>query len=414
MLYDNRPVDEIVPLVERSIADGSMYEYDNGLFWVNAHSTLELCDVDVMGHWDTTLRIAREQGSLFRELSTHLWRSYGEWRRGQLLEAEESLRTAIEQMRLWRSDPSVGIPHGQSILVQVLVERGQLAAAREVLAEEAHLRRSGTDGDRLVLEATARLLVEEGRPDEALAELALADHAVPYVVNPAWRGAVVERCRALVAVGRRDDAVAAAETAVARARSFGAPSAIGTSLRALGLAQGSDGEAALREAVDRLSGSFRRLEHAHALADLADVVRGPEATALRQEALALADRCAAGLLGDRLRASLVADGVPAQRRRTTSAGCRSSSARSPASSPRAPTRWPWPRRCTSARRRLSGTSSRCARSWRGSEVEVLRYAAFTRDPAGGNPAGVVLDAHGAPDTAMQRVAAEVGFSETRS
>lgn len=43
---------------------------------------------------------------------------------------------------------------------------------------------------------------------------------------------------------------------------------------------------------------------------------------------------------------------------------------------------------------------------------VLRYSAFTTDPAGGNPAGVVLDARGMSQAQMQRVAAEVGYSET--
>ena len=45
-------------------------------------------------------------------------------------------------------------------------------------------------------------------------------------------------------------------------------------------------------------------------------------------------------------------------------------------------------------------------------AEVLRYAAFTDDPAGGNPAGVVLDAAGMSDEEMLAVAAEIGFSET--
>jgi PhzF family phenazine biosynthesis protein len=45
-------------------------------------------------------------------------------------------------------------------------------------------------------------------------------------------------------------------------------------------------------------------------------------------------------------------------------------------------------------------------------VEVLRYAAFTDDPAGGNPAGVVLDAAGMSDDEMLAVAADVGYSET--
>jgi PhzF family phenazine biosynthesis protein len=43
---------------------------------------------------------------------------------------------------------------------------------------------------------------------------------------------------------------------------------------------------------------------------------------------------------------------------------------------------------------------------------VLRYSAFTTDPAGGNPAGVVLDARALHATDMQRIAAEIGYSES--
>ncbi|MFE0805263.1 PhzF family phenazine biosynthesis isomerase [Streptomyces sp. NPDC058812] len=46
------------------------------------------------------------------------------------------------------------------------------------------------------------------------------------------------------------------------------------------------------------------------------------------------------------------------------------------------------------------------------ETEILRYSAFTHDPVGGNPAGVVLDASGLDGTAMRAIAAEVGYSET--
>jgi PhzF family phenazine biosynthesis protein len=45
-------------------------------------------------------------------------------------------------------------------------------------------------------------------------------------------------------------------------------------------------------------------------------------------------------------------------------------------------------------------------------VDVLRYAAFSDDPAGGNPAGVVLEASGESAADLQRVAAEVGYSES--
>ena len=46
------------------------------------------------------------------------------------------------------------------------------------------------------------------------------------------------------------------------------------------------------------------------------------------------------------------------------------------------------------------------------QPEILRYAAFTSDPAGGNPAGLVLDARGLDDAAMLRIAGEVGYAET--
>ncbi|MEO5779946.1 PhzF family phenazine biosynthesis protein [Arthrobacter oryzae] len=45
-------------------------------------------------------------------------------------------------------------------------------------------------------------------------------------------------------------------------------------------------------------------------------------------------------------------------------------------------------------------------------TEVLRYAAFSTTPGGGNPAGVVLDATRLDDALMQAIAADVGYAET--
>ena len=44
--------------------------------------------------------------------------------------------------------------------------------------------------------------------------------------------------------------------------------------------------------------------------------------------------------------------------------------------------------------------------------DILRYTAFSADPEGGNPAGVVLDASGLDDEAMLAVAAGLGYSES--
>ncbi|MGN8552642.1 UNVERIFIED_CONTAM: PhzF family phenazine biosynthesis protein [Microbacterium sp. SLM126] len=43
---------------------------------------------------------------------------------------------------------------------------------------------------------------------------------------------------------------------------------------------------------------------------------------------------------------------------------------------------------------------------------IQRWAAFSDDPAGGNPAGVVLGADALTDAEMQRIAADVGYAET--
>lgn len=45
-------------------------------------------------------------------------------------------------------------------------------------------------------------------------------------------------------------------------------------------------------------------------------------------------------------------------------------------------------------------------------ADVLRYTAFSDNPEGGNPAGIVLDANGLDDAAMLDIAYQVGYSET--
>ncbi|WP_105032835.1 PhzF family phenazine biosynthesis protein [Arthrobacter ruber] len=45
-------------------------------------------------------------------------------------------------------------------------------------------------------------------------------------------------------------------------------------------------------------------------------------------------------------------------------------------------------------------------------MEILRYAAFTDRPDGGNPAGVVLDADALTPAQMQAVAADLGYAES--
>ncbi|MFJ9036123.1 PhzF family phenazine biosynthesis protein [Streptomyces sp. NPDC102406] len=46
------------------------------------------------------------------------------------------------------------------------------------------------------------------------------------------------------------------------------------------------------------------------------------------------------------------------------------------------------------------------------EDDVLRYTAFATSPAGGNPAGIVLDASALDDGGMLKIAADLGYSES--
>jgi PhzF family phenazine biosynthesis protein len=61
---------------------------------------------------------------------------------------------------------------------------------------------------------------------------------------------------------------------------------------------------------------------------------------------------------------------------------------------------------------MSTTDQRTETDGTPSAPEVLRYTAFSSDPAGGNPAGVVLDATAMTPDQMLATAADVGFSET--
>ena len=59
---------------------------------------------------------------------------------------------------------------------------------------------------------------------------------------------------------------------------------------------------------------------------------------------------------------------------------------------------------------MSSTERHCAN--KGSDMDVQRVAAFTRDGQGGNPAGIALCDALPEDHVMQMMAARIGYSET--
>lgn len=279
-----------VDLARFALADGVLLDHDNGLLWAVAGMVLEMADEDASPFWDEALAHAYRGGSLFAVLATHLWRGYTEWRRGDLRAAYHSVTLSGEQSAVWGS--VVASPYADAFAIGILLDTGDVAQARASVERLRDRPRFG-DGARLFAEADARVLLAEGRPAQALAALESVRHVHTEVRNPVWRPWRSNRAQVLAALGRRDEAVELVEQELHLARVWGAPSVVGRTLRILGELRG--GAAELREAVPLLARDG--LERARALAALARVVTGPEATDLLVRAYELARRCGAhGLL----------------------------------------------------------------------------------------------------------------------
>jgi DNA-binding CsgD family transcriptional regulator len=172
-----------------------------------------------------------------------------------------------------------------------------------------------------LLYTSGALWAAAGNHQAAIEELrrCALDHPVLGGENPAvipWRSAAA---LSLAELGRHEEARALAVDEVRRARSFGAPRAIGIALRAQALvgppAETADGLAAALEVLER---SPARLEHARVLVDLGAMFRAAGERRTAREplltGLALAARCGARALERRARTELAEIGV---RPRTT-------------------------------------------------------------------------------------------------
>jgi DNA-binding NarL/FixJ family response regulator len=184
----------------------------------------------------------------------------------------------------------------RAVLARVLVDQGRHAEARVVVGGfDAPI--TAMDGDRLVVELDAELLLLDGRPADALRRLERVVHRIPHVTNPAWRRDRLLWCEAAHAAGRTADALASARRQLELARRWGAPSVVGGVLLVLGRLRGADGVGDLREAVSLLAGAPTVLVYADALIALGAALAASEpaeATRLLHAAHAIGERTGAG------------------------------------------------------------------------------------------------------------------------
>ena len=290
LLRDGEHRDRAVELARFALAGDRLVTVDTGLLWIVAANVLLLADEDLGDFWDRVLARAHAAGGLFAVLSVNLWRGFNQWRHGHLHDALQSLSDTTEQQRMWGAS-DVTATYAAAFTLGVLVDQGDLAAA-DVFLSEARILPWVGEGGRLMRESAARLLVALGRPEEALAELT-APVDYPEVRNPAWAPWRGLRAQALALTGRTGEALALADTEVALLRRWGAPTALGVSLRIRGELRGREGVGDLNEAVALLTGTSALLETARARVALARApgIADPQAVALLEAALPAARAC---------------------------------------------------------------------------------------------------------------------------
>lgn len=309
------PADRVCALVRAALDGGELLATD-GLMTMVATVPLALADLDeAVEVWDGHRAEANRQGSVFRIAGVQQWNGYTRYLRGELVEAELELRASLETLRLWGMP--MQLEWTSPLLAEVLLERGANDEARALL-DGAGTPAASSDHAVLLDRARIRLLLAEGRPEEAL------EHADAYEVHVGWRQHPRYvpwrslKAQALDRLGRSTEAVALAAEELEIARGWGSPGTVGRSLRVLGTILRDDGIDALEEACALLGPAPARLEHAKALAALgASLRRARKPTEAREPlrlALEQADVCGAQPLADAVRAEIYATGA---RPRTT-------------------------------------------------------------------------------------------------
>jgi len=313
-MYAGGPSDAVSELSLGALAGGDLIAADNGLLANCAITNLTFADREEAASWWEVARTdAHRRGSLVAMLSISLWGGNTLHWRGDLIEAEQSLRTGLADLGQWGYGQDQVHIYFHAHLSSVLRERGDLAAARAVLQSSVD---PGTDDDgaRYWLASQIELLLAEGRFEPAL--VAADDYSrrfEPVIRNPMdapWRSL---KALALDRLGRREESLELLAEELELARRWGAPGTICRTLRALGMTLREDGPEHLEQAVTVVAGSPARLEHAKSLAAWGAALRrtGQRADAREplRAALELAEACGADALALQIRSELYAAGA---------------------------------------------------------------------------------------------------------
>ncbi|MFH9736377.1 ATP-binding protein [Streptomyces roseolus] len=241
---------------------------------------------------------------------------YIRFRRGRLMEAEDFARAGLRLAeRVGPRTPALWYATG--VMIEVLLARGRTEEAERVARDHDF-------GEPFPATVTipdcetvhAELLLATGRAEDAAAALAdIGRRLEPRGKrNPSCSPWQLYLALAEAATGSPARALATAESAVARARQYGAPSAIGQALRVTAeVTDGAERIKLLEESVDWLDQSPAAYELARSLVALGAALRRTERHAEAADhlyrGLETAQDCGADGLVDEARAELAAAGL---------------------------------------------------------------------------------------------------------
>ena len=316
------PAAEAVPLARRALSQGTLIAGDpSGAAIVPPATVLAMADLDeVLPVYEDALATAHRRGSTLAFVAVKVFRAQTLVWRGDLGEAAAEAREALAAAETWGpSARSSG--HSAAFLADALMEQGDLDGAAAALARVGSGESLAESARLLYLrDSSARLRILRGDPAGGVEDMLAAGRRFEAVGsrNPAFIAWRSPAALALLQLGEEDEARRLATEELALARAWGAPRALGAALRAAGLAEGgTSGRALLEEAVEVLSSSPARLEHAKARAELGAALRRAnrrsEAREHLRQAVELATMCGAAPVAARAETELLATGARPRR-----------------------------------------------------------------------------------------------------
>jgi DNA-binding CsgD family transcriptional regulator len=276
---------------------------------VVAGGVLALADRDeALGVWEAAMSSGRKRGGMRTLCLVDTWQGWTWLLRGELAEAAASLGEAFEQIQPLETN-GTWMAYIAAFLARVRLEQGDLAGAHAVLARCGTPIR-GSDGDTSARHSRLELLLAERDWQQASADADEYRRRLGGVDNAAWGPWRSLKAQALTGLDRRDEAIELLEQELDGARRWGAPGALGRTLRLLGTVRADAG--LLGEAVEVTESSPARLEHAKALTALGMALRRARRPADARDplrrAFEVASRCGAQPLVELARAELYAAG----------------------------------------------------------------------------------------------------------